>query len=279
MKTTSLKAFAGIAFFSLAAVGSAQAADPITWGKYSVPPYMILDGENAQQGVFDSTLRVLKDQLVNYEHKEVQAPFPRIMTEVKDGAHWCFNGAIKTPEREAFAYFSLPASIFMPLKVIVRKDSAAALQGPQSLEALLQNRKLRTSVMRNRAYSPAIDKLLLAHPPTENYSEQAEAVGMLLAGRIDYMIELPLLALDQARKMGHPDELMALPTVESGEMVYNRVMCAKNEWGRKVVEQADAVLRSERGKPYYRKIVEKWHDAGSVTDIRKIYDTVFLKLP
>ncbi len=279
MKTTSLKAFAGLAFVGLLGMGSAQAADPITWGKYSVPPYMILDGENAQQGVFDSTLKVLKDQLVNYEHKEVQAPFPRIMTEVKDGGHWCFNGAIKTPEREAFAYFSLPASIFMPLKVIVRKNSAAALQGPQSLEALLQNRKLRTSVMRNRAYSPAIDKLLQAYPPTDNYSEQAEAVGMLLAGRIDYMIELPLLALDQARKMGHPDELMALPTLESGEMVYNRVMCAKNEWGRKVVEQADAVLRSERGKPYYRKIVEKWHDAGSVADIRKIYDTVFLKLP
>lgn len=279
MKQPVLKTVARLALLGLFGLNGAQAADPITWGKYSVPPYMILDGEHAHQGVFDSTLQVLKDKLVNYQHQEVQAPFPRIMTEVKDGAHWCFNGAIKTPERETFAYFSLPASIFMPVKVIVRKDNTAGFKGPQSLESLLQNRKLKTSVMRNRSYSPAIDKLLQAHPPLENYSEQSEAVGMLLAGRIDYMIELPLLALDQARKMGHPDELMALPTVEAGEMVYNRVMCAKNEWGRKVVAQTNAVLRSERTKPYYRKMVEKWHDPDSAADIRKIYDTVFLTLP
>ena len=279
MRHIGMKELARLSLLGLLFAGGAQAADTITWGKYNVPPYMILDGANAHQGVFDATLKVLKEKLVHYEHQEVQAPFPRIMTEVKDGGRWCFNGAIKTPEREAFAYFSIRASIFMPLKVIVRKDNTLGLKGPQSLEALLQNRKLRTSVMRNRSYSPAIDKLLQANPPSENYSEQAEAVGMLLAGRIDYMIELPLLALDQARKMGHADELMPLPTVESGEVVYNRVMCAKNEWGRKVIEQADAVLRIERSKPYYRKIVEKWHDEGSAADIRKIYDSVFLKLP
>lgn len=257
----------------------ALAADPIIWGKYNVPPYMIRTGEFAHQGIFDQTLDVLKDQLPQYEHIELEAPFPRINSEIRRGSHWCFNGTLKTPERETYGYLSLPSSIFLPLRIIVRRDRLAQFKGPQSLQALLQNDQLITSVMRDRSYSPTVDKLLAAYPPRENYSEQVEAIGMLLAGRIDYMIELPLLASDQARNMGHAGELVAIPMQEANEVVFNRVMCARNEWGRKLIEQVNRVLIANRGKPYYRSIVEKWHDPESVAEIRKIYDSVFLKTP
>ncbi|HEY4319274.1 MAG TPA: TIGR02285 family protein [Herbaspirillum sp.] len=262
-----------------AALCPAMAGDEITWGKYNVPPYMILEGESAHQGVFDQALDVLKDNLPQYRHVELDAPFPRINSEIKKGSHWCFNGALKTPEREAYGYFSLPSSIFLPQRIIVRRDRLPQFKNPQSLRALLQNPRLSTSVMRDRSYSPTVDKLLAADPPKQNYSEQVEAIGMLLAGRIDYMIELPLLALDQARAMGHPGELVAIPIQEANEVVFNRIMCSRNEWGRQVVEQVNKVLVANRGKPYYRRIVEKWHDAESVAEIRKIYDTVFLKTP
>lgn len=251
----------------------------IIWGKYNVPPYMIPAGENEHQGIFDQTLDVLKRRMPQYQHVELNAPFPRINSEIKKGNHWCFNGALKTPEREAYGYFSLPSSIFMPLRIIVRRDRLAEFTGPQSLQTLLRQRRFTTSVMRDRSYSPTVDKLLAAYPPKENYSEQVEAVGMLLAGRIDYMIELPLLAADQARAMGHPGELMALPMQEADEVVFNRVMCPKNEWGRKVVEQVNQVLIASRGASSYRDIVEKWHDPESTAEIRKIYDKVFLKTP
>ncbi|MBP0600018.1 TIGR02285 family protein [Herbaspirillum sp. LeCh32-8] len=255
------------------------ADDEIVWGKYNVPPYMIRTGEWAHQGIFDQTLDVLKDKLPQYRHVELEAPFPRINSEIKKGNHWCFNGTLKTTERETYGYLSLPSSIFLPLRIIVRRDRLPQFKGPQSLQALLQNQQLTTSVMRDRSYSPTVDKLLAAYPPKENYSEQVEAIGMLLAGRIDYMVELPLLALDQARVMGHPGELVALPIQEADEVVFNRVMCPKNEWGRKVVEQVNKVLIANRSQPYYRRIVEKWHDPESVAEIRKIYDSVFLKTP
>lgn len=261
------------------ALTPATAADQIVWGKYNVPPYMIRSGEPAHQGIFDLTLDVLKDKLPQYEHVELEAPFPRINSEIKKGSHWCFNGMLKTTEREGYGYLSLPSSIFLPLRIIVRRDRLPQFKGTQSLQALLQNRQLITSVMRDRSYSPTVDKLLAAYPPRENYSEQVEAIGMLLAGRIDYMVELPLLAFDQARVMGHPGELVALPMQEADEVVFNRVMCPKNEWGRKVVAEVNKVLIANRGKPYYRAIVEKWHDPESVAEIRKIYDTVFLKIP
>jgi len=262
-----------------ASFSAAMAADQIVWGKYNVPPYMIRTGEWAHQGIFDQTLDVLKEKMPQYQHVELEAPFPRINSEIKKGSHWCYNGTLKTPERESYGYFSLPSSIFLPLRIIVRRDRLNDFKGRQSLQSLLQNHRYITSVMRDRSYSPTVDKLLAAYPPKENYSEQIEAIGMLLAGRIDFMIELPLLAFDQARVMGHPGELIAIPMQEADEVVFNRVMCSKNEWGRQVVEQVNKVLIVNRGQPYYRRIVERWHDPESVAEIRKIYDSVFLKTP
>jgi len=257
----------------------AVAADQITWGKYNVPPYMIRSGKFAHQGIFDLTLDIIKKDLPQYEHVELEAPFPRINSEIRKGSHWCYNGMLKTPERERVGYLSLPTSIFLPLRIIVRRDRLAQFQGKLSLKTLLQNPQLSTSVMRDRSYSPTVDKLLAAYPPRENYSEQVESIGMLLAGRIDYMVELPLLAFEQARVMGQPDALVALPMQEADEVVFNRVMCPRSEWGRQVVEQVNKVLLAERAKPSYRAIVEKWHDPESVAEIRKIYDKVFLKIP
>ena len=260
--------------------GSGQQAfaqDSITWGKYNAPPYQILEGEFAGTGIWDLTRKLLQEKLTTYDHQEVQAPFPRIVNEIKEGHHWCYNGPIKTAERENYAYLSLPTSVFMPLNVIVRKDNKIGLRGAQSLETLLTNHNLTTSVMRDRSYSPVVDKLLKTWPPKNDYAEQTDAMNMLLAGRLDYLIQLPLLALYQARVMGHANELIALPIKEDGEMQFNRVMCPKNEWGRNVIEQINTVLSRERSKPYYRAIVEKWHDAASVDQIRRIYASSFLK--
>lgn len=257
----------------------AQPTDQITWAKHHVPPYMIREGAWAQQGVFDLTLGVIKDNLPQYEHVEITAPFPRAITEIRRGSHWCYIGALRTSERESYAYFSLPTSIFLPLRIIVRRDRLAQFKTPLSLQAMLQNRSLSTSVMRDRSYSPMVDKLLEAYPPRENYSEQIEAISMLLAGRLDYLIELPLLAFYQASLLSHPGELVALPIQEGDEVVFNRVMCPRNEWGKKVIEQIDKVLVANRGKPYYRSIVQRWHDPDSAAEIRRIYDSVFLKIP
>lgn len=258
---------------------AAQATDQIVWGKYNVPPYMIRSGEFAHQGIFDLTLDVIKKGLPQYQHVELEAPFPRINNEIRKGSHWCYNGMLKTPEREKVGYLSLPTSIFLPLRIIVRRDRVDQFKGRLSLQALLQNPQLTTSVMRDRSYSPTVDKLLAAYPPRENYSEQVESIGMLLAGRIDYMIELPLLAFEQARVMGQPGALVALPMQEASEVVFNRVMCPRNEWGRQVVEQVNKVLLAKRAQPAYRAIVEKWHDPESVAEIDRIYDKVFLKIP
>ncbi|QDD63355.1 TIGR02285 family protein [Herbaspirillum seropedicae] len=261
------------------AVRASEPDNQIIWGRHHVPPYMIREGEWAGRGIFDLTLGVVTSHLPQYQHVDLAAPFPRVISEIRKGSHWCYIGALRTSEREAYAYFSLPTSIFLPLRVIVRRDRLAQFSHPQSLKSLLQNRQLVTSVMRDRSYSPTVDRLLAEYPARENYSEQIEAISMLLAGRIDYMIELPLLAFYQARLLGHADELAAIRTEEADEVVFNRVMCPRNAWGRQVIDQVNQVLLAERPTPAYRAMVERWHDPESTAEIRRLYDKVFLKTP
>lgn len=253
------------------------AKDQITWGKHHVPPYMIQEGPRAHQGIFDLILDVLKARLPQYQHVELNAAFPRIINEIRNGNHWCFVGALKTPEREQYAYFSLPISIFLPLQVIVRKNDVGRFNHVESVQDLLRNRRLVTSVMRGRSYGPQLDPLLMANPPQENYSELKEAIGMLLAGHLDYLVESPLVAFDVASHMGHDGALTKIRTAEQGAITYDRILCPKNAWGQQTIERINEILLAVRGEPFYRRIVEKWNDPESVKVIRRIYDTEFLQ--
>jgi polar amino acid transport system substrate-binding protein len=209
----------------------------------------------------------------------VQAPIPRVINEIKTGNHWCATGFVKTAERETFAHFSVPAAFWLPPKIIVAKEKRAEFEsrGELSLEQLLANRALRTGVVRARAYSPAIDALLLKNPPSEVHSDYIDGLKMLLADRLDYVIELPIRASYYAKRLGTDDKLVGLPFKEMSNHIPTHVMCPKNDWGQRVIGAISAVLRAERPTPRYRQIIETWSDEDSVRQIRKVYDSVLLK--
>jgi len=217
--------------------------------------------------------------LNGYEHEEVQAPIPRVVNEIKTGNHWCATGFVKTAERETFASFSVPAAFWLPPKIIIQKERRAEFEsfGELSLEQLLANHALRTGVVRGRAYSPTIDAMLQRNPPAEFNSDYIDGLKMLLSDRLDYVIELPIRANYTTRRLGSEGKLVALPFKEMSNHITTHVMCPKNEWGAKVIDAINAVLRVERPSPRYRQIIELWSDEDSIRQIRKVYDSVLLK--
>ncbi|MEH3146550.1 MAG: TIGR02285 family protein [Methylobacterium frigidaeris] len=251
----------------------------VTWAIYDAPPFMVTAGDDRDRGIFDRIRRLLNERLDGYAHRTITAPFPRIYKALTNGAEWCFVGGIRNPEREEFAVFSLPVAMFYPLRIIVRRgrqERFAAME-PLSLRRLLQDRRdLRTSVLRARTMAPAIDALLREHPPAQTHSEFEEAFRMLLNDRLDYLVEFSSIAAYSAGHLGRDGDLVALPFAEAPEPVLSRVMCAKTEWGRAVIERIDEILRRERPGPAYRAIVEAWADGPDRETIRRAYDTVFL---
>jgi polar amino acid transport system substrate-binding protein len=263
---------------------ASAATDRLTWGWFNAAPYMIAAGPDKGQGIFDQIRTLLKDEMPEYEHKDVQAPFPRILREISNGNPWCFVGGVKSPEREALYYFSAPVAVFLPFKVVVRRDRLAEFgggsSGTVSLAELLNKPAMRSSFLRGRTFTPSINTLLQqAHlADTRQYhSEFNEALQMLLAGRLDYLIELPIISTYSARQLGRDGELAALAIREHAEPTMNRVMCPRTEWGKQVVRRVDTVLHAQRAGARYRAIVERWSDDESVRAIRALYPTHFLK--
>jgi len=261
----------------------AHATERLNWGWFNAAPYMIAEGPDKGAGIFDQIRSLLKDEMPGYEHKDVQAPFPRIFQEIKNGNPWCFVGGVKNPEREALAYFSVPLAVFLPFKVVVRRDrlaefsAAAGPGGGISLAELMAREGMRTSYLRGRSFSPQINALLEQQPNRQYHSEFNEALQMLLARRLDYLLELPIISTYSARQLGRDGELAALTIREHADPTVNRVMCPRTEWGKQVVAKVNAVLHAQRSTARYRAIVERWSDEESLRIIRAIYPTQILK--
>ena len=252
-------------------VCQAQTKDMITWGLVNFDP------KNTSRSDLARTL--IQEKLDRYTHDTVAAPIPRIVNEIKSGAHWCWAGAIRTEEREGFSTLSIPFIVTFPQRIMVLKERRAQLlaRGSLSLEALLQDRNMRTGIARSRTYSPEIDALFTRYPPLHYTSSIPEAIQMLLAGRLDYVVEDAGVAVAHARQQGREDDLVALSFKEMAGYVLGRVMCPKNDWGKRVVADINVVLNGERATPRYRLVVEAFRNEDDRHTLRQIYDDVFLK--
>ncbi|MFH6782706.1 MULTISPECIES: TIGR02285 family protein [Methylobacterium] len=262
---------------ALALTGPARAeGKQITWTVYDAPPFMMVEGEERNTGIFDRIRRLLTARLTEYSHSTMTVPFPRVLASLKTGEEWCFVGGVKTPEREGFAVFSRPVAMFYPLRIVVHAANRARFEalGPLSLRGLLtEHHSLRTSMLRNRAIAPAVDALFRQYPPGQTHSEFGEAFRMLLNDRLDYLVEFSSSVSYYAGLLGRPGAFVGLPFAESPEPVFARVMCAGTPWGREVVARIDAVLATERPSPAYRNIVEAWAADADLPRIRAVYDT------
>ncbi|WP_091970950.1 hypothetical protein [Methylobacterium gossipiicola] len=240
---------------------------------------MIAGGADRNAGIFDRIRALLDERLSGAPAATLRAPFPRVLASLRDGVAFCFIGGVKTPEREAFAVFSLPVALFYPVRIIVPASERArfAALAPLSLATLLADRTLRTSVLRSRSLGSRVDSLLAQAASPHLHAEFDEALRMLFAKRLDYLVEYPTIASYGARSLGQADAFAALPFIEEPEPVFARVMCPKTPWGRRLVERIDAILRVERTTPAYRQIVEAWADPDDLPTIRNVYDNAFLK--
>lgn len=257
--------------------GRAGEAAP-AWAVYDAPPYMIADGPDRDAGVFDRIRHLLDDRLSGTPQPAVVMPFPRVLASVKDGVPLCFVGGVRTPERDGFALFSLPVAMFYPLRIVVHAPERARFEarGPLSLEAVLADPALRSSMLKDRSMGDGIDALIRRAPPSRVHADFGEAFRMLLADRLDYLVEYSAMAAYAGEKLGQRGTFVGLPFAEAPAPVFSRVMCPKTDWGREVIARVDAVLRAERPSPSYRATVEAWTDDADVATVRDVYDRAFL---
>ncbi len=85
-------------------------------------------------------------------------------------------------------------------------------------------------------------------------------LGMMLKGRVDYLIEYPVSVNYAAKKMGVWNDLAMLTIEEDGHAppIREAIRCLDTKWGRKVIKKVNTILRKIRPEPGYRNIVKEW---------------------
>ncbi len=267
---------------------TASGKDSITWMEVSMPPYFIQDGPAQGQGYGDLVTAIIQAQLPEYDHHKMVTNVIRHFDKFKQGEKVCTVGLYRTPEREAFMHFSIPSLLTLPPVLIIKKETrdAFAQRKSLSLDDILQNQDFIIGLSKDRSYGNSLDAVFNKHRNRKNFvifsgQELSENFfKMLMLGRVDGLIGLPDEAMYYAEKMGIRDRIVTL-TLEETQHGYAgwscAVGCSKNEWGLSIIEKINKILVEQRPAEGYRAAYERWLDANSLDQYRRIYQEVFLQ--
>ena len=269
----------GVLIF-LAGFHQASAEETITWQIIHWPPWMILEGEDAGKGRFNYILKIAQKNLPQYKHVTENMNWARFWHDIENNKNVCNIFAYKTEKRDEIAYFSEPHSFVLPNAIIMKKSMLEKLGNPDtySIVTLLQDKRFHGYIETTRSYTETLDAILATHESGSNVTRVAESAESLLkmvsTGRIDYTIEYPLVAAYFEQKNDNPDSISSIPITEVEPFAYVYMACTKNEWGKKVVEQWNQVLRRIKPTPEFRKLTERGHtDEREIRLIRQYYET------
>ena len=255
------------------------AKEKITWMVLDWPPWMIIEGEDKGTGRFNFILRVAQENLPEYDHVEEKMNWARFWHEVEDNNNVCYPFGLKSGNRDEIAYYSAPHTLVLPNAIIIRKDIAKKLGNPSSysIVELIQDQQFKGYVEKNRSFTKEMDGILKQHEGDSNLtrvsSDAKSLVKMVIAGRIDYTLEYPIVAAYFERENGYSGTLTSIPISEMEPFSYVYMSCTKNEWGKKIIAKWNEALKILKPTEKYRKITEIGHtDTIELLLIRKYYD-------
>lgn len=164
---------------------------PLSIFVFHRPPYYILkNGKPAGGFLLDIALDALQRANIPFVIEEM--PPARILTTLEQNKRpACSVGWIKTPERNAFAWFSQPMYFDAPLGVAVRADMPLP-QAPSTMTNLLRigwTWGLRAGF----SYGPHLDQTLAAYPETKErrFSSPDRMLHLLVKHRLDAVLIEP----------------------------------------------------------------------------------------
>jgi uncharacterized protein (TIGR02285 family) len=275
--------WAGAALAVLLAAVSAQAqvaVERITW----------LAGDTAAASISgarpsDRLLDWLTARLPGIAHERVVANAKRSWTLIERGDTVCHASAVRSPAREALAYFSNTWPM-PPLQLIVRRERAAALPldaaGQVDLTGLLSDTRLQGVIVHGRSYGAVLDGILAqpeaAFPTLRRVTAGdfgSNLVPMLLQGRADYAFEYPNALTALLRTRPEVAGLAALPIKGAVEPVISGVACPRTPWGQAAIRRIDAVLGTPEGAALMRDILMSELPPDSRRQYRDAFDAFF----
>ncbi|MCP3922169.1 MAG: TIGR02285 family protein [Desulfobacterales bacterium] len=264
-----------------------QEKDTITWIENDFPPVWIVKGTYKGTGGAQLIQNLLKKKLTGYNHRKIRTNVTRFRYMMKNKEKICDCATFKTPDREKYMYFSaIPASFIMANGIITKKSSLHRFSdSPEiSLNDTLKDKELILGVTSDRKFGDQIDTVLEKYKGSRNIYNRIAGdltnglVGMLIYDRVDYILGYDWELQYLVKKFWSPKKaegLIFLPLKETKPYLMSYIVCTKNEWGKKVINDINQILIREVPKKGYRNIWEQWMSNKKL--YRKLYKDVYLK--
>lgn len=193
-------------------------------------------------------------------HEVMFANVKRSWRMIENGEHGCHLGVLRTPEREAVAYF-FDTHLIPPHQLVLRRAALTKLArnaaGEADLEATWAARQVRGAIVQGRSYGKALDALLARRPPRvlDEYTMPdfgGNMLAMIAIGRADYTIEYDFVLAQQQQLRASMKDLVSLPIQGFSEPVVSGVACPRNDWGRRAITQVERVLGTPQARQFMR---------------------------
>jgi len=260
-------------------VAEREKEDSITWFILDLPPFFITKGSDKEKGLADQIQKMVSERLDGYRFSNKVANASRIAKELKEDECVCFAGEFYG--NPGFLT-SVPTILLLPHNIIVRKKDLHLYGNGNyvSLKRLLQNKNLILGTASDRLYGPELDIVLKKHTKGKNVYHRSGKdtldglLGMLIKGRVDYLIEYPVSIAYAAKRLGVLDKLATITIEENVDAppIRGAIRCPDTEWGRKIINDINKILLKIRVLPEYRKIIKDWAvPPGKEGEYWKIY--------
>lgn len=178
---------------------------------YDRPPYYV-DRPGVPGGfLMDMAANVFKEAGLRPRYEVL--PPKRILERIRNGGAICSVGWFKRPERERFARFTMPIYRNRPMVLLHERAGSDRFADVSTLNELFARRELVWGALDGFSYGEYVDTLRAEMKPSTVAVSvtQGRLLGMLAAGRFDYVLAAPeeLDALSMAGALPRGD--LSLP--------------------------------------------------------------------
>lgn len=257
---------------------SITAKELLTWRVIDWPPFYILYGKDKGQGIYDKLISIMIEALPQYEHRTMVMNTKRVVAELNNGSHVCHPSALS----DTNAALSKVNSFLLPHRIIYDvydKPNLAKLQSV-SLDALLSDEKLTVGIANDR-YTNTLNQILTKHkgqPNLINQNNYNSLIRMFFTKRVDTLIEYPPVITYSKRIL---NETMHNSSVAIEELSHTKYLavhfaCPANDWGKKVINEINQILRNEVNERGYLDFRLRWYDEESRELLKGYYQEHYL---
>lgn len=222
----------------------------IRWAINPSPPFHIVEGPLAGQGMCDVLIDELKHYMPEVNHSVELLPHSRIRMHSEQKENLCFPCMIKRNSSPVWVYSDVTV-VHPPLGIIGDRKRLAPYtdaQGRIALAKLAAMPDLRFGRPAARAYPPALQAVVEqydAQPYFFKLSGQMATVRILeqiVLDRLDYTLEYPTIL--RYYRLTQPSRgLQYFPTAELGNNpVPGAIGCTNNTWGNKAISLINTAL-------------------------------------